>query len=366
MSPNVEETWLGARWLSPLLEYRELRLAVRRGRVLARKGWVRNLTVKPGQFAADVQNDSGAMSSVSVRMKIVSDLVWQQVVSRIAAEAALAADLLQGRVTERLASVFEEEGYELFPFDLTDLANFCNCREDSVVCTHAIATHFDFVRLMSADPTVLLEFRGRTKAQLISEVRASRKAGSGEVPAGGAEGEEAPGPSGLEAPTATLLDGFWERGVIPHLAFRIERAELKSTDSLPVVRALGPGPGDVPPEDVIRVLAPLLRTGRKRVDAILDRVEIQGDPGGGEVPDPVLANGLDEMLVAAAHQHGSLTSGFVAKALGISPKEARQYLQWLVEEGRLSVVGRARGTRYLPLGGEGAAEAGLVEHEAEA
>src|SRR5690606_34121909 len=154
------------------------------------------------------------VNSVSVRMKIVGESVWQQVVARIAAEAALAADLLQGHVTDRLATVFEEEGYELFPFDLSDQSNFCNCREDARVCTHAIATHFAFVSLMVADPTGLLEFRGRSRAQLVNEVRASRKSGSGEVPAVSADDEPETEAAGLE-PAEALLDGFWERAVIP-------------------------------------------------------------------------------------------------------------------------------------------------------
>ena len=31
-----------------------------------------------------------------------------------------------------------------------------------------------------------------------------------------------------------------------------------------------------------------------------------------------------------------------------SNTEARRHLQWLVQEGRLEVVGRARGTKYIP------------------
>ena len=60
------------------------------------------------------------------------------------------------------------------------------------------------------------------------------------------------------------------------------------------------------------------------------------------------AESMDDVLVAAAHQHGALTTSLVAGALGISNTEARRYLQWLVQEGRLEVVGRARGTKYVP------------------
>lgn len=345
---NGEFSWLEKRWLAPILEANELRLAVRRGKVVARKGWVNNIKVRPGLITAQVTRDSGASCDVSVRMEAI-DETWDAVVERLANEAALAADLLGGRVTERLAVVFEEEGHDLFPFDLRDVKNFCSGHPDDPNCIDAIAVHFDFAKLINAHPMTLFEFRGRAQAALIEEMRELRQSDAADPVASGE-----PSASTVE-PAKAILDGYWERGVVPHLAFRVERTHLSETDALPVVRALGPGPGETPPEDVVRVLAPLMRTARRRMDAIHDRaesdaVEMQ------EAPDPIAAESLDDLLVAAAHQHGSLTSGFVAKALGIDPREARQYLKWLVDEGRLAVIGRARGTKYLPVGAELPAE----------
>lgn len=337
-----EFTWLERRWLSPLLESSEHRLSVRRGRVVARKGWVKRLKVGPGLISASVSTDSGGVHEVTVRMDVI-DEVWDRAADRIANEGALAADVLGGRITPNVASVFEEEGNDLFPFDLFDLKNFCLGHPDDPVCIDAIAVHFEFARLVTAHPMTLFEFRGRTQAALIEEVR-QRRSGGDVTPADDAGAAAAS--AGVEA-TDALLEGFWERGVVPHLAFRVERARLSEADALPVVRALGPGPSEIPPEDVVRVLAPLMRTARKRMDAIHERAE--SEPMEMQAPDPMAAQSLDDILVAAAHQHGSLSSGFVANALGIEPREARQYLKWLVEEGRLLVRGRARGTKYYPI-----------------
>lgn len=57
---------------------------------------------------------------------------------------------------------------------------------------------------------------------------------------------------------------------------------------------------------------------------------------------------LDDLLVAAAEQHGELSAAQVADAIGVTTRKARQYLRWLVEEGRLKTVGRTKATRYLP------------------
>ncbi len=56
---------------------------------------------------------------------------------------------------------------------------------------------------------------------------------------------------------------------------------------------------------------------------------------------------LDDILVAAATEHGELSAAQVAEAMGITTRKARQYLRWLVEEGRLKTVGRTKATRYL-------------------
>jgi len=46
-----EYSWIERRWLAPILEANELRLSVRRGKVIARKGWVRALAVRSGPAA---------------------------------------------------------------------------------------------------------------------------------------------------------------------------------------------------------------------------------------------------------------------------------------------------------------------------
>ena len=60
------------------------------------------------------------------------------------------------------------------------------------------------------------------------------------------------------------------------------------------------------------------------------------------------AEGLDDVLVAAASKHGHLTSRQVALALKIPQERAQEYLRWLVEEGRLRERGSRHATLYLP------------------
>lgn len=355
-----DDSWIMNRWLAPILDLPELRHQVRRGRILARKS-VKSLTIRPGLFAAEVSSDSGEFHSVKVRMDPIDGPTWVAVVEAISEEAALAADLIRGRMSERLAEIFEEAGHDLFPFDLRDVASYCSCREDSKVCTGAVATHIHFAEVIQADPMKLFAFRGRDQAWLAAEVR-ERRGGAPQVArqvqaeAGRVEGASA---SAIDArqggrgevfePATGLRDGFWQRSEhLPILTFHIDREPLAEEDAFPVVRALGPGPGDTPPEEVAAALYPVLRTARIKLERIQDRAEHES-----ETPPPDLeavpeVEPLDEVLLAAARRQGQLTTTMVAQALGVSTREAREYLQFLVGAGKLEVRGKARGTRYVP------------------
>ena len=355
-----EDSWIYDRWTAPLFDLVELRQQVRRGKVLARKGNVRDLQIRAGLLSAEVLSESGESHAVKIRMDIIDQPTWVAVVEAISSEAALAADLIRNRLSERLAEIFEEAGHDLFPFDLRDVSSYCSCREDAKVCTGAVATHLHFAEVIQADPMKLLAFRGRDKTWLEDEVRERRggavtavaanrhgKPGKGKAPKNGKGDIEV---SESLAPTSSLKDGFWEAGAIPTIAFMLEQEHYEAEESFPVVRALGPGPGDLAPAELADALSPLLRVSRQRIEHILDRAEHESEAP----PPPTVealpeAEPLDELLIAAAKRQGQLTTGMVSQALGVSPREAREYLQYLVSTGRLKVVGRARGTRYLPL-----------------
>ncbi|MCB9728176.1 MAG: hypothetical protein H6744_09965 [Deltaproteobacteria bacterium] len=336
---TTEGAWWTQRWVDPLEEARDLRQKLRKGRVLTRRGRVTEMDVRPGLVTAMVAEDTGVPSSVRLRQPVIQEAVWSRVVERIARSAGQASQLLQGRITEQMVQYFEEEGAELFPFDQHDLTYFCTCRDDAAVCVHAVAVHYALADVINGDPLVIFEFRGRSRAELMEALRGARTT----VIDDSAGGEE----EAVDTEVAdSLLDTYWKAGIIPHLAFRLSAGDLEEGAALPVIRALGPGPGETSPDEIADVLAPIVRMGRRRVEELVEQVTEEDVP---DAPNPTSAESLDDVLVAAAYQHGSLTSSFVADALGVSVLEARRYLQWLVDEGRLAQVGRARGTRYVPL-----------------
>lgn len=335
-------SWIVERWLEPLVASNELRKPLRKGRVTARKGWVKNLTVRPGLVTADVRNDSGQHFSVKLRRGVGDESTWDGILEAVASSAGHAARLLGGEITPDIVKVFEAKGVELFPFGVRDVKSFCSCREEFPVCSHAVATHVALAQAIAADPFVILELAGRDREAILDGLRARREFSDAEP-----DDETDSGSPDMEA-SESLIDGYWARGVVPTLAFRFGSTDLQSEETVfPVLRALGPGPGGTPPDEVADVFAPVARMALKRLDDVIQSVTDDEDDGG-QAPDPTETLALDDLLVAAAHQHGYLTTGFVADALGIPATQARKYLQWLVDEGRLRQTGRARGSRYLP------------------
>jgi response regulator of citrate/malate metabolism len=61
--------------------------------------------------------------------------------------------------------------------------------------------------------------------------------------------------------------------------------------------------------------------------------EEEGKAAPAPASDPI--DRLDHILLDAARRRGGLTTGEVAKALGLTRVKARKYLLWLVDEGRL-------------------------------
>ena len=339
---SSDAVWWSQRWQDCVLEARELRVKTRKGRVLARRGRVKNIQIRPGLVTAQVDTDEGESHSVRLRQRPLDEGTWDGVVQRLAAEASHAAWLLAGKLTEPMVDAFEAEGAEVFPLDHHDLTYWCACGDDAAMCVHSVALHFALSEAIAHDPFVLMEFRGRGRDALMAALSDHRPVVLEEVE------EELDDEADREAP-AELSKKYWKAGVLPHLAFVMRVDEVREADSLPVVRALGVGPSETSADVIADTLTPVVRIACERLLKAVDRALDEQPTSPRAAPE---AESVDEVLIAAAHQHGALTTSLVAGALGVSNTEARRYLQWLVQEGRLEVVGRARGTKYVPRDGD--------------
>ena len=191
------KTWWAGRWIAALERLVDPgRLT--RGRSYARSGQVLNLDVDQHGVAAQVQGSMPKPYQVSIRFKRLTDAQWEKVVSAMAAEALYAARLLSGEMPEQIEDVFQTAGTSLFPAARGDLQTSCSCPDASNPCKHIAAVHYLLGERFDADPFLIFELRGRSKADIAAALRARRAGGDATAPetsaAEPAEEETAPPP----------------------------------------------------------------------------------------------------------------------------------------------------------------------------
>jgi uncharacterized Zn finger protein len=393
---NPAQGFIADRWLAWIDDDPTLKTAygkrLRRGKILAttrrntRTDPITNLTVSAGVITAVVQGDGEEPHDVRIRMDLIDGPVWEGVLDATSEEAALRSEILGGRLSKRIIEMFDDIGDSLFPFDIKDLKNYCKCQEEGFVCTGAVAVHFRFAELIQADPMKLLHFRGRDRDALAHGIRErrARHQGEGETAAPAIDAEDA-----LFERGSNLTRDFWGGVPLPTLQFQMaDIGPLQRESMMPTLRALGRGPNGSHAEPLIIALEPMIKAARYRIDQQLEAAEreheldlpevempipvepapaptptnaapstkrtkrvqpVEATPAPAPPQPPQEDESLDDMIVEAARKRGALTTQFVAEALDIEQKDAREYLQYLVSQGRLVVSGKGRGTRYLPL-----------------
>ncbi|MEQ8961219.1 MAG: SWIM zinc finger family protein, partial [Coleofasciculus sp. C2-GNP5-27] len=99
---------------------------------------------------------------------------WGYVVETMAQEAIYSAQLLAGEMPENIEQVFTANGLSLFPFTLGDIHSKCSCPDPKNPCKHIGAIYYQLGDRFSEDPFVLFQLRGRTKSQILDDLRRLR------------------------------------------------------------------------------------------------------------------------------------------------------------------------------------------------
>jgi uncharacterized Zn finger protein len=168
-------SWWAKRWIAALssLGYGS---RLTRGRSYARGGAVLNIELKAGQVNAKVQGSRATPYKVTIGLQRLSDAQWTQAIDAIAEQAIFAAKLLAGEMPPTIEEAFTAAQVPLFPRAAGDLNTACSCPDYANPCKHIAAVHYLLGERFDEDPFLLFELRGRSKAQIIDELRARRAA----------------------------------------------------------------------------------------------------------------------------------------------------------------------------------------------
>ena len=180
-------TWWGKAWTDAL--QRRARLDVNRlprGRTYARHDRVQEIELGPGEINARVQGSRPEPYTVRVHIRRFSDDEWNVVLDAITARAAHTAALLDGELDPGIIEDARAVGVELLP-TAGEVVPRCSCPDRAIPCKHSAAVCYLVANELDADPFALLRLRGRSRDEVLAELRRRRTAGATRRPSPGLE-----------------------------------------------------------------------------------------------------------------------------------------------------------------------------------
>jgi uncharacterized Zn finger protein len=177
----MAEQWWSKRFADVLDSY-GLGARMQRGRRYARQGQVMTLQVDAGLIVAQVQGSRPAPYLVSVRLSEVTDTQWAKIEAELSSRAGLVAALLAGEVPDELVGVFTAAGVPLLPDRWVDLRASCTCPDAANPCKHLAAVLYVFADQLDGDPWLLLQWRGRSRTEIIDLLRTSEPSADSVAP----------------------------------------------------------------------------------------------------------------------------------------------------------------------------------------
>ncbi|MEH2466346.1 SWIM zinc finger family protein [Nostoc sp.] len=172
---QASREWWSQQWLDLLDSYR-FKKRLERARNYARQGNVLSIEFKGAKVLARVQGSEVEPYKVSLSLEPFTDEQWGYVIETMSQRAIFAAKLLAGEMPQNIEEVFTANGLSIFPFTLGDVQSKCSCPDKANPCKHIGALYYQLGDRFSEDPFVLFQLRGRTKEQIISDLRQLRSA----------------------------------------------------------------------------------------------------------------------------------------------------------------------------------------------
>jgi len=170
----TERQWWALQWLDLLEKYR-FKKRLERGRNYAREGNILSINFEGAKVTASVQGTADEPYQLWIKLDSFSDEDWNYVIQTLAEKAIFSAQLLAGEMPENIEDVFIANGLSLFPFSLSDVHSRCNCPDPKNPCKHIAAVYYELADRFSEDPFVLFQLRGRTRSEILEQIRNIRQ-----------------------------------------------------------------------------------------------------------------------------------------------------------------------------------------------
>ena len=181
---RIGNTWWSQRFIT-VLETFGIGSRLQRGKRYARTGQVLAMEVAAGQVKASVQGSRAKPYRVFIETDVLNATEWEAVESVMASSAVFAASLLADEMPEEIEEALADSSVSLFPTSADELDSACSCPDWENPCKHIAAVYYLLAESFDADPFLIFAWRGRTKEDLLTGLRARRR-GQGPSDAPGA------------------------------------------------------------------------------------------------------------------------------------------------------------------------------------
>lgn len=171
-SDNDREWWT-QQWMDLINSYR-YKKRLERAWKYAREGNVISFEFQGQKVISRVKGTADEPYEVSLWLSTFSDEDWGYVIGTMADKAVFSAKLLSGEMPRDIEEVFAANGLRLFPFTLDELRSRCSCPDKANPCKHISAVYYLLGDQFGDDPFMIFQMRGRTKSQILAELRQLR------------------------------------------------------------------------------------------------------------------------------------------------------------------------------------------------
>ena len=170
-----QQPWWVEQWMELINGYR-FKKRLERAWEYARSGNVLSIRFEGRRVHARVQGSGEDPYKVKLWLDVLSDDDWGYVLEALGQKARWSAQLLAGVMPQDIERAFAASGRRLFPFKLQEVRSECTCPDKVNPCKHVSAVYYLMGERFSEDPFVLFQLRGRTRAQLLSDLAVQRRA----------------------------------------------------------------------------------------------------------------------------------------------------------------------------------------------
>ena len=163
---DIGESWWARLWLESVLDFVYSDGSITKGKSYARRGQVEFINVEKGAITASVYGSSRTPYNLKISVSVLDRVQWKEIARLLSIRPAMMAELLAGRMPEKLNDIFENAELPLFPKE-GEFGAECSCDSWEELCKHVMAVCFLLAEELDRDPFLILKMRGIEREKLL-------------------------------------------------------------------------------------------------------------------------------------------------------------------------------------------------------